>query len=78
MIKNITQNELILLAYNELPPDKHTKMLQVIKKDVILYAKYLEIRSQMSELDTLIMKPNDTSVQIIKERSCSSSPMETI
>ncbi len=78
MIRNITQNELILLAYNELPPDRHSEMLDLVKKDVSLYAKYLELRSQMSELDTLIMKPHDTSVQIIKEESCSSSPMEMI
>jgi len=78
MITNITQNELILLAYNELPPDQHRELLAIVKGDAKLAKEYNEITNQMAVLDTAICKPHNTSVQIVKEESCSSSPMEMI
>ncbi len=78
MITHITQNELILLAYNELPPDQHQQMMQVVKADSILTKELETITKQMDVLDTAFCKPHNTSVQIIKEESCSSSPMEMI
>ena len=78
MITDITQNELILLAYNELPPDKHSALLQEVRDNISLYARYLEIKQQMKELDSLISSPNPTSVQIVLEESCSASPLEII
>lgn len=78
MIKNITQNELLLLAYNELPPDRHSEMMNLVKKDPTLYNKYTEIKEQMEQLDTVLFEPNPTSVQIVLEESCSSSSLEMI
>ena len=78
MIRNITQNELILLAYNELPPDQHKEMMDVVNGDPRLRQQLSTYASQMDLLDTAIIKPNNTSIQIIKEESCSSSPMEMI
>lgn len=78
MIKAITQDELILLAYNELPPDKHNTLMKRVKADTSTYARYLEFRADMMELDTLKTNPSPTSVQIVLEESCSSSPMEMI
>ncbi|MDB4173791.1 hypothetical protein N9811_03205 [Bacteroidia bacterium] len=78
MIRNITQNELILLAYNELPPDKHSEVLRAVNSDKTLNEQYIQIKNDFSILDTVAYKPNPTSIQIIKEQSCSSSPMEMI
>lgn len=78
MIRNITQNELILLAYNELPPDQHKKMMNVVNGDPKLIQELEIFCSQMDLLDAAICRPNNTSVQIIKEESCSSSSFEMI
>lgn len=78
MIRKITQNELILLAYNELPPDRHTELMSLVSVSPKLSKAFEEITSQMNILDSAIVKPHNTSVQIIKEESCSSSPMEMI
>ncbi|MFB1003241.1 MAG: hypothetical protein QMC70_03780 [Bacteroidia bacterium] len=78
MIRNITQNELILLAYNELPPDQHKEMMDVVNGDPKLIQELETLTNQMDLLDAAICKPNSTSVQIIKEESCSSSSMEMI
>ncbi len=78
MIRNITQNELILLAYNELPPDQHKEVTDIVNGDSKLRQQLINYVRQIGLLDTAIYKPNLTSIQIIKEESCSSSPMETI
>ncbi len=78
MIRHITQNELVLLAYNELPPDVHNELLHVVSNDETLAKQYAVIKQQMDILDTLNYQPNPTSVQIVLEESCSSSSMEMI
>jgi hypothetical protein len=78
MIKNITQNELVLLAYNELPPDQHDEMMAQVKNDPSMHSKYLELKQQMDILDSVQYEPNPTSVQIVLEESCSSSSLEMI
>ncbi len=78
MIRNITQNELILLAYNELPPDQHKELMSIVNNDPILRQQLEMFVSQLDQLDTAMCEPNNTSIQIIKEESCSSSPMEMI
>ena len=78
MIRHITQNELVLLAYNELPPKEHSELLDVVINDETLANKYAEIKQQMDILDTLRYQPNPTSVQIVLEESCSSSSLEMI
>ena len=78
MIKDITQNELLLLAYKELPPKDHSRLLSQVLKSKELTKNYHDIIEQMNVLDTLSYSPNPTSVQIVKEESCSSSPLELI
>ena len=78
MIKDLTQNDLLLLAYNELPPDKHQEMMSIVKGNQLLLSQYTEMKKQMSILDTIALKPDPTSVQIILEESCSSSSLEMI
>jgi len=78
MIKDLTQNDLLLLAYNELPPDKHQEMMSIVEGNSLLFSQYNEIKKQMSILDTVALKPNSTSVQIVLEESCSSSSLEMI
>ena len=36
MIKDITTNEIILLAYNELPPGEHRDIMQRVKESKVL------------------------------------------
>jgi len=78
MITAITQNELVLLAYNELPPDKHQEMMSIVEQDSKLTKAYNDIKLQMQALDTLDYSPHPTSVQIVLEESCSSSSLEMI
>ena len=78
MIKDITKNELLLLAYRELPPKEHSKLLVQVLKDKELTATYHAIIEQINMLNEVSYSPNPTSVQIIKEESCSSSPLELI
>lgn len=78
MITHITQNDLVLIAYNELPPDRYNKMMEMVNADPNLQKELQSIKKQMDILDSAFCKPHNTSVQIIKEESCSSSPMEMI
>ncbi len=78
MIKDITTNEIILLAYNELPPDEHRDILQKINENKALKSQYEAILENMKTLDTAFTSPHPTSVEIIKEESCSSSSLEMI
>ena len=78
MIKDLTQNELILLAYNEMPPDKHNKLMEQVENNPALFERFKELKAQQAELDTLWVKPHPTSVKIVLEESCSSSPLEMI
>ena len=78
MIKDITQNELLLLAYKELPPKEHSIMLSRVLKNKELTKSYHHLIEQMNMLDTLSYSPNPTTIQIVKEESCSSSPLELI
>ena len=78
MVTEITQNELVLMAYNELPPEREIEILHVLENNKDLELKLDQIRTQMSNLDLLKFQPNPTSVQIVLEESCSSSSMEMI
>ena len=78
MIKDITQNELLLLAYKELPSKEHSLLLSRVLKNKELTRAYHQLIEQMNMLDTLSYTPNPTSIQIVKEESCSSSPLELI
>ncbi|NNJ56350.1 MAG: hypothetical protein HKP14_09465 [Bacteroidia bacterium] len=78
MIKDITQNELLLLAYKELSPKEHSVLLSRVLKNKELTQAYHRIIEQMDMLDTVSYSPNPTTIQIVKEESCSSSPLELI
>lgn len=78
MIRNITQNDLILLAYNEFTPDRQRQLMDSVNTDPRLRKAFQKINAQLALLDTAIAKPHPTSVQIIMEESCSSSPMQMI
>jgi hypothetical protein len=78
MIKHITQNELLLLAYNEAPPTERDEMLAYIANDSGLLAEYSDLLRQCDMLNAVSLEPNPTSVQIVLEQSCSSSSLETI
>ena len=78
MIRHITQNELLLLAYNEIPPGEREELMVLVANDPKLYAEYNKLKADLYLLDTAIEKPHPTSVQIILEESCSSSSLEMI
>jgi hypothetical protein len=78
MITDITQNELVLLAYNELPPKEHEALMSLVLNDSELSKAYFQIKDQMDNLDTVMYQPNPTSVQIVLEESCNSSSLEVI
>ncbi len=78
MNKNITQNDLLLLAYNEFPPNKHKQLLYRVLNNEKWANEYKKIQDKMAVLDTLFQSPNPTSVNIVLEESCSSTHLETI
>ncbi len=78
MIKDITQNDLVLLAYNEFPEEKQQSLLSLVLNDQELSQAYFQIKDQMDLLDTISFQPNPTSVQIVLEESCNSSSLELI
>ncbi|MEY2925052.1 MAG: hypothetical protein RLZZ337_1600 [Bacteroidota bacterium] len=78
MNKNITQNDLLLLAYNDLPPAEHNQLLNRVLSDEKWAKEYNKLKDEMSILDKLFLSPDPTSVHIVLEESCSSNQMETI
>lgn len=78
MNKNITQNDLVLLAYNELPTEKHNELLNNVLNDKRLAEEYKKMKDDMKILDSLFTSPNQTSVNIVLEESCSSNQLEAI
>ena len=78
MNKNITQNDLLLLAYNDLPAQEHNTLLTKVLNDKKLAEEYLKLKDEMKILDSLFISPNQTSVNIVLEESCSSREMEAI
>tara|TARA_B110000093_G_scaffold179257_1_gene219161 strand:+ start:2271 stop:2507 length:237 start_codon:yes stop_codon:yes gene_type:complete len=78
MIKDITTNEIILLAYNELPPGEHRDIMLRVKESKVLTSEYNTVLEGMRILDNAFISPHPTSVEIIKEESCSSSSLEMI
>lgn len=69
MIKTITPNHLILLAYNELPPHERTIVINKVKKDKKLLAQYNQLLKDLELLDTVSYSPNPTSIKIVLEES---------
>jgi len=78
MNKNITQNDLLLLAYNEFPPKKHKELMDRVLKNEKWAKEFDKIQKQMDVLDTLFENPSPTSVNIVLEESCSFNHLETI
>ena len=73
MIRDITQNEIILLAYNELPSGRHAEIMRKVTANKELKAEYDAVLADMKILDGAFVAPNITSIEIIKEQSSSSS-----
>jgi hypothetical protein len=78
MIRHLTQNDLLLLAYNELPPEEHAQMLGEVRASESLLQEYTRILEDIAILSPMSYAPQATSVQIILEESCSSSSLEMI
>lgn len=78
MIRHLTQNDLLLLAYNELPPEEHAQMLGEVRASEPLLQEYTRILEDIAILSPMSIAPQATSVQIILEESCSSSSLEMI
>ena len=78
MVKNTTQDKLIQLIYNELPPGESIHLLEKLSKDEQLYEQYQRIKKDINHLNSYQESPHNTSIKIILEESCSSSPLEKI
>lgn len=78
MIRHLTQNDLLLLAYNELPPEEHARMLVEVSASELLLLEYTQLLEDIAILSPISYSPEATSVQIILEESCSSSSLEMI
>ena len=74
MIRNITENDLVLLAYDELDNNRKTQVLLALEANSELMDCYHQMMTVHNALDNYILKPNPTSLQIILEES--SSAME--
>ncbi|MBR9861110.1 hypothetical protein GYB22_10270 [bacterium] len=76
MDKNITQNDLLLLAYNELDTNRKLLVINALESNLSLQNEYHDILAVMGKLDEFQVQPNNTSLQIILEES--SSAMEVL
>ncbi|MFY0643304.1 MAG: hypothetical protein JXR19_02440 [Bacteroidia bacterium] len=71
MITDITKNELLLYAYNELNTDRVLELETALKSNAELRRSYREITEMLHLMDHYSLSPHPTSVQIIKEESSS-------
>jgi|TARA_B100001094_G_C18001365_1_gene705370 hypothetical protein len=78
MVKDPTQDKLIQLIYNELPPKETVSLLKDLSHNKTLYDVYQQMKEDIHSLNSYLESPNNTSIKIILEESCSSSPMEMI
>ena len=78
MVKDPTQDKLIQLIYNELPPKETVTLLKDLSHNKPLYDVYQQMKEDIYSLNSYQESPNNTSIKIILEESCSSSPMEMI
>ncbi|MDG1724763.1 MAG: hypothetical protein P8I11_03640 [Bacteroidia bacterium] len=78
MVKDPTQDKLIQLIYNELPPKETVSLLKDLSHNKPLYDVYQQMKEDIYSLNSYQESPNNTSIKIILEESCSSSPMEMI
>lgn len=76
MTQTITQNDLLLYAYNELDEHRTQLVTSAVIQDPILADQLQEILDSLDIMDEALLKPNPTSLQIILEES--SSAMEVI
>ena len=73
MNKTITQNDLLLFAYNELDAAKRSSVLNAITQDPLIQEQLNEILEIQHVLETSIYSPHPTSLQIILEESAASA-----
>lgn len=78
MVKDLTQDKLLQLIYNELPPSETIRLLEELSHNKPLYEMYQQLKQDVHSLNTYQVSPHNTSIKIILEESCSSSPLERI
>jgi len=78
MVKDLTQDKLLQLIYNELPPKETIRLLEELSHNKPLYEMYQQLKQDVHSLNTYQVSPHNTSIKIILEESCSSSPLERI
>ena len=78
MVKDLTQDKLLQLIYNELPPTETIRLLEELSHNKQLYEMYQQLKQDVHSLNTYQVSPHNTSIKIILEESCSSSPLERI
>ncbi len=71
MIKNITQNHLLLYAYNELDQHDQKAVERALNSDPLIASQYRELSEMLYVMDSYRLSPNPTSLQIILEESSS-------
>lgn len=71
MKKTITQDDLVLYAYNELNSIDSQEVENAVNADPLLLEQLQEIIEMQGILDTACTAPNPTSLQIILEESAS-------
>ena len=69
MANNYTENDLLLLIYNELPLKDALELEKAIHADEKLYKAYHSLLQLTGRLDRLFDQPSPTSVEIILEHS---------
>ena len=78
MVKDPTQDKLLQLIYNELHPKETIRLLEELSHNKSLYEMYQQLKQDVHSLNTYQVSPHNTSIKIILEESCSSSPLERI
>ena len=71
MKQTITQETLVLYAYAELNPPEAESVRSLLETDPELQAELSSIMEEMALLNSVMLSPHPTSVQIVLEESSS-------
>lgn len=74
---NLTQEDLIRFIYGEVSADEHVKIFEAIETNSEVRTNYENIRSVLTNLDSIDLSPSNTTIQILNEESSESSSLET-
>lgn len=69
MPRNLTQNHLVQLLTDHLPPREKIALLQEVRQDYLMHESYRELKKAYSALVKVVKKPSSRSIEAILQYS---------